>query len=289
MPQGAVPAASAVADGPPLNTLYRHPISVRKGVRELWAHRELVSTLTERSIRSRYKQTFLGFAWAIITPVMLMVVFTVFLTRVAKIDTGGIPYPIFTYVGLLPWTFFAGAVSSAGTAILSNNSLLNKIYCPREVFPISTIAASAVDTLCAVLALVVLFVTNRYAPTGGVFWVPLLTFILVLFTLGVCLVVSAVTVYLRDLRYGLGIILQLGLFATPVAYSFYAAVPEQWQPLYSAINPLGPIIQSFRDTVLQGLQPKLGLLTIAFFSSLVWLAVGWVVFKRMEPGFSDVA
>jgi ABC-type polysaccharide/polyol phosphate export permease len=93
----------------------------------------------------------------------------------------------------------------------------------------------------------------------------------------------------RDLRYGLTIILQLGLFATPVAYSFYAVVPEKWQPLYSAINPLGPVIQSFRDTVLLGLQPKLGLLTIAFFSSLVWVSVGWVTFKKLEPGFSDVA
>ena len=289
MPEGAATTASALADGPPARALYRHPISVRSGMKELWASRELVATLTERSIRSRYKQTFLGFAWAVITPVTLMVVFTVFLNRVAKIDTGGIPYPIFTYVGLLPWTFFSGAVSSSGTVILSNNSLLNKIYCPREVFPISTIAASAVDTACAIFALIVLFIVNRFAPTGGVFWVPLLTFILVLFTLGVCLLVSAVTVYLRDLRYGLTILLQLGLFATPVAYSFYAVVPEKYQAVYSAVNPLGPVIQSFRDTVLLGQAPKVGLLTIAFFSSIVWVVVGWVVFKKMEPGFSDVA
>jgi ABC-2 type transport system permease protein/lipopolysaccharide transport system permease protein len=101
--------------------------------------------------------------------------------------------------------------------------------------------------------------------------------------------VSSVTVYFRDLRYGLGIILQLGLFATPVAYSFYQAVPEKYQALYSAINPLGPVIQSYRDTVLLGLPPKLDLLTIAFFSSLVWAVGGWVVFKRLEHGFSDVA
>ena len=120
-------------------------------------------------------------------------------------------------------------------------------------------------------------------------WVPALTVVLVLFTLGVCLLLSALTVYLRDLRYGVGIILQLGLFATPVAYSMTNVVPKQWQPLYSALNPLGPVIQGYRDTVLLGHQPEFGLLGIATASSLVWVVVGYVVFKRMETGFSDVA
>jgi ABC-2 type transport system permease protein/lipopolysaccharide transport system permease protein len=286
--EAAWPPAS-VADAPPPDILFRRKMRFVASMKELWAARELVRTLTERSLRSRYKQTFLGFAWALITPVTLMVVFTVFLRRVAKIETGGIPYPIFSYVGLLPWGFFSGAVSSSAQVILSNNSLLNKIYCPREVFPISTIASSAVDTMCAMVGLVVLFAVNGYAPTAGVVWVPLLTVVLVLFTLGLCLLLSALTVYLRDLRYGVGIFLQLGLFATPVAYGLSNVVPKQSQPLYAALNPLGPVIQGYRDTVLLGDRPQFGLLAIGAASSVVWVVVGYTVFKRMETGFSDVA
>ena len=251
-------AASAVADGPPPEILFKRRLDVRAALRELWASRELVRTLTERNLRTRYKQTFLGFAWSLITPVLLMVVFTVFFKRVAKIDTGDIPYPIFSYVGLLPWTFFSGAVTASGTVIIMNNSLLNKVYCPREVFPISTITSAAVDTACAMVALVVLFVVQGFAPTAGIVWVPMLTLILVVFTLGVCLFLSAVTVYVRDIRYGLPIIMQLGLFATPVAYSFYDMVPAAWRPLYAAVNPLGPVIQGYRDTVLFGREPAVG-------------------------------
>ena len=280
---------NAVAEAPPAEILYRRKLRLMAAMKELWAARELVQTLTERNLRSRYKQTFLGFAWSLITPVTLMVVFTVFLRRVAKIDTGGIPYPIFSYVGLLPWSFFSGAVNASSTVILTNNSLLNKIYCPREVFPISTITSSAVDTACAMVALVVLFVINGYAPTAGVVWVPVLTAVLVLFTLGVCLLVSAVVVYLRDLRQGIGIILQLGLFATPVAYSMTNIVPKHWLPVYSALNPLGPVIQGYRDTVLLGHQPQFGLLAIGAASSIVWVTAGYVAFKRLETGFSDVA
>ncbi len=280
---------SAVADGPPSDILYHHRVRFFAGMRELWGARELVGTLTERSLRSRYKQTFLGFAWSLITPVTLMVVFTVFLRRVAKIDTGGIPYPIFSYVGLLPWSFFSSAVSSSSTVILANNSLLNKIYCPREVFPISAITAAMVDTACAMVALFVLFILNGYTPTGGVVWAPLLTIILVVFTLGVCLFLAGVTVYLRDLRYGVSIILQLGLFATPVAYSLYAVVPGPWRGVYAAFNPLGPVIEGYRDTALLGHQPDFHLLGIAALSSIVWAIGGWITFKKVEPGFSDVA
>ncbi|MEY2460261.1 MAG: type transport system permease protein [Acidimicrobiaceae bacterium] len=289
MLEGAVPLPADVADGPPPEIVFRRKLHLVSLLRELWAARELIGTLTERNLRSRYKQTFLGFTWSLITPVTLMVVFTVFLGRVANIDTSGVPYPIFAYVGLLPWSFFSNAVSASSTVILTNNSLLNKIYCPREVFPISTITSAAVDTLCAILALFLLFAVTPYAPTAGVVWVPALTVVLVLFTLGVCLVLSALTVYLRDLRYGVGILIQLGLFATPVAYSMTTMVSKQWQPLYAAVNPLGPVIQGYRDTVLLGLEPEFGLLGIATASSIAWVVVGYAVFKRLETGFSDVA
>jgi len=289
MSEGGAPPPPVVADEPPPEILYRRKIGLFSSVKELWAARELVGTLTERTLRSRYKQTFLGFAWALITPVVLMLVFTVFLRRVARIDTGGVPYPIFAYVGLLPWSLFSNAVAASALVILTNNSLLNKVYCPREVFPISTITSSAVDTACAMVALIAMFVVLDFAPTGGVVWVPALTVVLLIFTLGVCLFISAVTVYVRDVRHVVGLILQFGLFASPVAYSMTKVVPKDWQPMYAALNPLGPLIQGYRDTVLYARQPKFGLLAIATVSSLIWAFGGYVVFKRMETGFSDVA
>jgi len=135
----------------------------------------------------------------------------------------------------------------------------------------------------------VLFIVNWYAPTAGIVWVPLLTFVLILFTLGVCLMISALTVYLRDLRYGVSIILQLGLFATPVAYSLSSVVPKNLQPAYAAVNPLGPVIQGYRDAVLLGHRPAFGLLGIATVSSCIWVVAGYLVFKRLETGFADVA
>jgi len=146
-----------------------------------------------------------------------------------------------------------------------------------------------VDTACALIALLVLFAVNGFMPTLGVVWVPALTIVLVLFTTGVCLVLAGLTVYLRDLRYGVTIILQLGLFATPVAYSLYDVVPGPWRGLYAAFNPLGPIIQSYRETVLLGNSPELDLLAIATAASIAWAVFGWIMFKKMEPGFSDVA
>jgi ABC-2 type transport system permease protein/lipopolysaccharide transport system permease protein len=285
----AAPPPAVAADGPPPEILYRRKLHLLRSVKELWAARELIGTLTERNLRSRYKQTFLGFAWALITPVTLMIVFTVFLRRVARIDTGSTPYPIFSYVGLLPWSFFSNAVSASSLVILSNNSLLNKVYCPREVFPISTITSSAADTACAMVALFMLFIGYRQGPMAASVWVPLLTLVLLVFTLGVCLLLSALTVYLRDLRHGIGIIVQLGLFATPVAYSMANIVPARFQTYYAALNPLGPVIDGYRRTVLFGKSPDLYLLAVAGAAATVWLVVGYVVFKRLETGFSDVA
>jgi ABC-2 type transport system permease protein/lipopolysaccharide transport system permease protein len=137
--------------------------------------------------------------------------------------------------------------------------------------------------------LVVLFAVLRTAPTAEAVWVPALTVVLLVFTLGVCLMLSALTVYLRDLRHGVGIIVQFGLFATPVAYSLGNIVPPRWQSTYAAINPLGPVIDGYRETVLLGHAPDFHLLGIASLASLAWLVAGYVVFKRLETGFSDVA
>jgi ABC-2 type transport system permease protein/lipopolysaccharide transport system permease protein len=274
--------------GPPADLLFRRRVRPGPMLRELVAHRTLVSTLAERELRARYKQTRMGFAWALITPFLLMVVFTVFFRRAVRVDTGDVPYPLFSYIGLLPWTLFSTALSKGAVSITSNMPLLNKVYCPREVFPLAAIAVAAVDTAIAVSILGVLFVIYGFAPEATSVWVPLLLLIQVAFTVGITLVLSALVVYVRDLRQVLPMLLQLALFATPVAYGI-DFISEGFRPLYSVLNPLVPIIDGYRRAVLLGQAPDLELLALAAGPAAIWLVGGYLLFKRLETGFADIA
>jgi ABC-type polysaccharide/polyol phosphate export permease len=280
--------ASSRLTEPPAEILFRLKVRLVPAIREVWRRRELVRTLAERDLRVRYKQAFLGVAWSILTPLALMVVFTVFFQRVAKVDTGGAPYALFAYLGLLPWTFFSTSVSQGGQSLVMNNQLVNKVYCPREVFPLASMAVAAIDTLLATLVLGLLFAVTGYAPKATSVWVPVLLIVQVAFTFGVTLIMSAVLVFLRDLRHVLPIILQLGLFATPVAYGMDVVAPSL-RVLYSTLNPLAPVIDGYRRTILLGLPPDWRLLGPGAVTALLLLGVGYVVFKRLEPGFADYA
>jgi ABC-type polysaccharide/polyol phosphate export permease len=273
---------------PPPETLFRYRLKVVSAVRELWQARHLVRTLAERDFRVRYKQTLLGVAWAVLTPLALMLVFTVFFQRVARVDTGGAPYALFSYLGLLPWTFFSSSVSQGGPTLLTNNQLLNKVYCPREVFPLASMTVGAIDSSIAVGMLGVLFLITGYAPKATSVWVPVMLVVQVAFTFGVTMIISSSLVFFRDLRHVLPIVLQLGLFATPVAYGMNV-VPSSLQVLYSAANPLAPVIDGYRRTVLLGLAPNWHLLLPGAITALAVLAFGYVMFKRLEPGFADYA
>jgi len=282
------PINAAVPDEPPAELRFRNHLHPVASMAELWRRRELVRTLAERDLRARYKQALLSFAWAIVNPLVLMIVFTVFFRRVARVDTGDIPYPVFSYLGLLPWTFFSTSLSIGGMSLINNTSLLNKVYCPREVFPLAAIVVAAVDMVVATGVLVVLFVITGYAPRGPMYWVPLLLLLQFMWTSGVVLIFSSLVVYLRDLRHALAIILQLGLFATPIAYDM-SAIPSNLRPIYSFVNPLAPIIDAYRRTVLRGLPPEWGLLGLGALSSVLLLFGGFVVFKKLETGIADVA
>jgi ABC-type polysaccharide/polyol phosphate export permease len=281
-------AADAVS-GPPAELRFKRRIRLLASIAEVWRRRELVRSLTERELRARYKQAVLGFAWAVITPLLLMLVFTLVFPRVAKVSTSGAPYPLFAYLGLLPWAFFSTSVSSGGQSILTNMTLLNKVYCPREVFPIASVGVAGADSAVAVVVLGLLFVVTGFMPHPDAVWIPLLLLIQVGFTLGVTMVMSAVIVYLRDLRHALPIILQLGLFATPVALSIDDLVPARWQTLYVAINPLAAVIDGYRRTILHGVAPQGDLTLVAAVSTAVFLVGGYALFKRLETGFADVA
>jgi ABC-type polysaccharide/polyol phosphate export permease len=278
----------ALPDGPPPELIFRrrlHPLAM---LRELWSRHELVAVLSERDLRARYKQTKVGFAWALLTPFLLMVVFTVFFKRVADVRTGSVPYPLFSYVGLLAWTFFSGALSKGAVSITQNLTLLNKVYCPREVFPLASVAVAAVDTGIAVSILGILFVIYQFMPAATIVWVPLLILVQLAFTIGITVGMSALVVYFRDVRQVLPMFLQFGLFATPVGYGL-EEMPRRWWPIYSALNPLVPVIDGYRRTILLGQPPKFDLLLIGGTTSVLFLIVGYLMFKKVEGGFADVA
>ena len=180
------------------------------------------------------------------------------------------------------------SVSLGGQSLVTNNQLVNKVYCPREVFPLASMGVAAADGLLATLVLGLLFVITGFAPKATAVWLPLLLLVQVAFTFGVTLVISAVLVFFRDLRHLLPIILQLGLFATPVAYGMNVVAPSL-QVVYSAANPLAPVIDGYRRTILYGQAPDWHLLGPGAFTAVALLAVGYVVFKRLEPGFADYA
>jgi ABC-2 type transport system permease protein/lipopolysaccharide transport system permease protein len=268
--------------------VFRRRVRLGRSLRELVHFRELIGTLAMRDIKSRYKQAVLGIGWAVVTPVLLMVVFTIFFKRVARVDTGAAPYALFSYLGLLPWTFFNSSVSTGGQSLVSNSALLNKVYSPREVFPIASVTVAGLDLAISTLVLGVLFVVYGYAPHATSVWVPLLFLVQLMFTLGLTFALSGLLVYVRDLRQAIPIVLQLGLFATPVAYGV-DKIPESWQVAYAAVNPLVPVIDGLRRTVLYGQAPRMDLLLAGGATAFVVLVIGYLLLKRLETGFADVA
>lgn len=272
---------------PPPELIYRKTLSLRRDLRELWESRELIRTLAERDIRARYKQSFFGFAWAIVTPLLTVFVFTVFFKRIGKIDTGPVPYALFSYVALVPWSFFVASVSSGSGSLIFNSSILNKVYCPREVFPVSSIAVQFTDAVLSGAILVLVFVYYSTAPRSTSVWVPLYFLVQLSFTVGLTLMFSAATIFIRDLRQIIGGVLQMGLFLTPVAWGINS-IPRHWRASYCAINPMAAVIDGYRRTVLFGKPPAWELVIPATITSVCALVLGYWMFRRLEGGVADV-
>jgi ABC-type polysaccharide/polyol phosphate export permease len=278
--------------GPRPEIWFRRKIRLLPALRELWSFRELVLTLAERDLRVRYKQAVLGIAWALITPVLMMVAFTLVFGSVAKINTHepGVPYALFSYLGLLPWTFFSTSLTTGGMSLVGNVPLLNKLYCPREVFPIAAMIDAMVDAVIASFVLLLLFPILGFAPKVEALYVPLLFIPLIACTLGLMMATSVIVVFMRDLRLILPLVVQIGMFATPVIYSPATLFKSKALLVaYSAINPLVPVLDGLRRTVLQGLPPQWLSLGVGTASSLLMLWGGFVLFKRLETGIADVA
>lgn len=272
---------------PALENFIEWSDSLAGHVRELWRHRELLWLLTLREIKVRYKQTALGVAWAVLQPLSLMVVFTVFFSWFARIESDGIPYPLFSYAALLPWTFFSTSLSFAIPSLIANSHIITKIYFPREVIPLSAVSAALLDFLIAAAAFVLLLITYRVPPSWNLLYVVPIVAIQVLFTVGVSLLLSAFTVLYRDVRHTLPLVIQIWMFVTPILYPA-SVVPEHWRVWYFSLNPMAAIIDGYRRAILQRQPPQLGYLLLAAAVSCLLVWAGYKYFKHLEREFADI-
>lgn len=254
-------------------------------LKELWAYRELLWVLTERDIKVRYKQTVLGAAWAVIQPVMLMVVFSVVFGRLAKVPSDGLPYPVFAYCALLPWTFFANALTSSAASVLGSANLISKVYFPRLIVPLASIGSWLVDFLIASVILLGLMLYYDIAWTANLLAVPLLLLGVIMAALGAGTLLSALTVAYRDFRYVIPFLMQFWMFATPVVYPA-SLVPARWQWLIE-LNPMTGLIEGFRSAFL-GRPFDVGAIALSLGVSIVMLLVAVAYFERVERRFADL-
>lgn len=253
---------------------------------ELWEYRELLYFLTWRDVKVRYKQTALGAAWAIIQPFFTMVVFSLFFGRLAGIPSDGVPYPIFSFAALVPWTFFANGLNQSSNSLVGSADLIKKVYFPRLAVPIATVLSGVVDFALAFLVLLGMMLYYGVIPTLNTLWLPLFFLLALVTSLGVGLWLSALNVRFRDVRYTVPFLTQFWMFSTPIAYPS-SLLSEPWRTLY-ALNPMVGVVEGFRWALL-GTDTAPGPIIVA--SSVAALAIlvgGTFYFRRMEKTFADV-
>jgi lipopolysaccharide transport system permease protein len=254
-------------------------------LKELWAYRELLWVLTERDVRVRYKQTVLGIAWAVLQPVLSMIIFSIFFGKLAKMPSDGLPYPIFVYAALLPWTFFANAINQSSSSLVSSSNLISKVYFPRLIIPLSSVGTWLIDFVIAGLILLVMMLFYGIGWTWNLLFAPFLLLAVIFTALGVGTLLSALTVAYRDFRYVVPFMVQIWMFATPVVYPA-SLVPEQWQWLLY-LNPMAGLIEGFRACFL-GLPFDFGAIAISFSIATAFFVLGILYFERVERRFADI-
>ena len=255
-------------------------------IKELYRYRELVLVWGLREIRVRYKQSFLGAAWAILQPLVLMIVFTLVFSQFARVPTDDIPYPIFSYTALLPWTLLNASIGFGVPSLVSNLNLVVKTYFPREVLPIGAVGASFFDFMIASSIFIVMLLYYRVELTWALIWLPLVLLIQLTLILGIAFLGSALLVLYRDVRFIVPLGLQIWLYLTPVIYPI-SIVPEQYLSLYM-LNPMAGIITSYRQIILLGQPPNWTYLGISGIESILLLIFGYLIFKKLEVSFADI-
>lgn len=261
-------------------------LSIPGHLRSLVQHRDLLVMWTQRDIKVRYRQSLLGGVWAILQPLSLMVVFSVVFTYFVKIPSDGVPYPIFSYSGLLPWTFLNVAVSFGVPSLTQNINLVTKVHFPREILPLSAIAAALVDFLVASVVFVGMMVVYRVPFSGWLLLLPVLLAIQIILVLGVVLFASAVNVFYRDVRFVVPLALQIWMYATPVIYPA-SLVPGSLKDLYM-LNPMVGLIEAYRAIAVLGQAPDWKSLAVGAVMSVLICVLGYTYFKHVEDDFADL-
>ena len=255
-------------------------------LRELWEYRELLYFLVWRDVKVRYKQTTLGAAWAVIQPFFTMVVFSIFFGRLARLPSDGVPYPVFAYCALVPWSYFATSLAQSGNSLVEHQRLITKVYFPRLMVPAASVVAGLVDFVIAFVVLLGMLLYYDITPSLRIAVLPGFVLLALLTSLGVGLWLSALNVRYRDVRYTIPFLIQLWLFVTPVAYSS-SLVPEGWRTVYG-LNPMTSVVEGFRWALLGKSDPPGAMLAISVLSVLGVLLGGLFYFRRVERGFADV-
>jgi lipopolysaccharide transport system permease protein len=253
---------------------------------ELWGYRELIYFFTWRDIKVRYKQTVLGAVWAIIQPLFTMLVFALFFGHLAKVPSDGIPYPLFSYTALVPWTFFSTGLTQASNALVQNSNMLKKIYFPRMAMPMGAVLAGCVDFCLAFVVLLGMMVFYRIVPTWKVIWLPLFLLLALVTCLGTSLWLSTMNVRFRDIRHTLPFITQFWMYATPIAYPS-SLLPQPWRTLYG-INPMVGVVEGFRWALLGERTAPGPMIVVSSIVALALLFGGAFYFRHQEKTFADV-
>ena len=269
----------------PLVTIEPNRSWVALDLRGLWTYRELLYFLTLRDVKVRYKQTLMGAAWAILQPLFAMLIFTLFFGKLARIPSDGIPYPLFAYAGLLPWTFFSNAISNSGNSLITSTNLITKVYFPRMIIPGAAVGAGLVDLSIAFLVLVGLMVYYGVGFSWAMLMLPPLVLLTAVLALGVGMWLSALNVKYRDVRHALPFLIQLWMFLSPVIFPA-SLVPQKWRWLF-LLNPLTGIIEGFRSALFGRpfYWPALGISSALTVIVLIYSAY---TFRRMERQFADL-
>ncbi len=254
---------------------------------ELWQYRELIYFFIWRDIKVRYKQTVLGAAWAILQPLITMVIFTLFFGKLAKMPSDGVPYPIFSYAALVPWIFFSNGVSKASNSLVGGSGMLKKIYFPRMALPIAAVTGGLVDFALAFIMMLLLMVGFGITPTLNVVWLPFLLVLAWATALGVSLWFTSLNVLFRDIRYVVPFIIQAWLFATPVVYPASLIENPMWRTVY-ALNPMVGVVEGFRWALLGTDTAPGPLILVSAIVAVVLVVSGAFYFRRMERTFADV-
>lgn len=280
------PSAAAAALRSPVIVIQPSRGWISLDLKELWDYRELLFFMTWRDIKVRYQQTALGAAWAIIQPLLNMIVFTVFFGRLAKVPSDGIPYPLFVYTALVPWQFFAFGLTESANSVVANESIVTKVYFPRLIIPLARIFAGLVDFALAFIVLIGMMVWYGVRPSLAVIALPFFLAFAVATTLGVGLWLSALNVQYRDVRYAVPFVVQFWLFASPVVYSS-TLVPVRWRAWYG-LNPMAGVIEGFRWALLRKAPAPGIMLVVSVLVVALVLIGGLYYYRRMEKIFADV-